>query len=411
MGSKRKTFLSEADLALCSRDVAALLRVEVHWAAEALRAAGIAKPVTLDEAKAWLESGDFPQWVLNASALQTQHQHEAKAERLTQVEVRRRQRSAFKAADRARRAQDQALCTPAAANILGLRIADVARVMRAAEVSIQITTNDARSWKVDPGSMPLWLQAVATENALQKLVAAEKLKAGDAAREQRVLAALREGKKMFGDQDLLIVEELAFRASKDLAGGARLDEFNPEELTALSVFGIAPMDHRTWSLHTGGCNGLGANCQEGEREAEIAQSMENLERQQERAQWSSDNAQAVASGRFEVGQLVSAWNGDRIGMVVKKNRVTVKVRMVGPKADGYELAERTMKPHFLKPINDDLVLTALGATVKCRSWDGRERDMVVLDVLSPLFSAEYTIQSGAKRQGWFDPTRLVAPLR
>lgn len=49
--------------------------------------------------------------------------------------------------------------------------------------------------------------------------------------------------------------------------------------------------------------GKGANCQEGQQEAKA---VANLDRQQERAQWSSDNAAQVASGRFDFGALVSA---------------------------------------------------------------------------------------------------------
>lgn len=80
--------------------------------------------------------------------------------------------------------------------------------------------------------------------------------------------------------------------------------------------------------------------------------------------------------------------------------------MVGPLSDGYRPTEKTMKPHFLEPIANEPSFPEIGDNIIVKSWDGRDRETVVLHVLKPLFLAECTILSGQRRQTWFDPTRI-----
>lgn len=408
--------------------VSMVLGISKKILVQAMTDAGVEVVPSLHQAKTWRGSTSVPDWVRAARIARDQLRYQsaqgARKKQLKPVvdaegriltkEDRDAERSRMRKAARS-------LCPSGVSGVLGLKYQAVASAMQDAGVAEPITIAAAREWAKDPSLMPQWLQPLVMETAARKILVLEQRRINaehdkveadirhqrELDRQELIEHRLSQGEKRFSRSDREYVDTLAFSAAKNLARGATLDMLSTMWLTALSINGIDPLNHQTWPVHAGDCNGQGINCTDGQREAEIAKAMDNLDRQQERAKWSSDNALQVASGRFEIGQLVSAWCGDRIGMVVKHNRVTVKVRMVGPRAEGYQPIEKTIKPHFLSPIIEAAEGPAIDEVITVCCWDGREREARVVDALKPLFLAEYKIQSGKTRQAWFDLGRII----
>lgn len=226
---------------------------------------------------------------------------------------------------------------------------------------------------------------------------------------ERVQRKLLAGKRRFHGGDLEVVEEWAFYAAKDLLySGGQVGEL---ETAALRAVGIDANDHTTWPFHYGGCDGLGSdNCEE--RVAEMAaQRFEELEAERlERRERSRRDAERIASGAFVVGQPVLAYYDGRAAVVVKVNKVTVKVRHIGWKFNGYELVERNYSPAYLHDLPARLIQTmgaiAAGQRIEFTDWGGRKRVGEVFETDGPLLQVRYQLASGQPRTAWIDILRL-----
>ncbi|MHA4848653.1 hypothetical protein L1080_003790 [Rhodococcus sp. MSC1_016] len=59
---------------------------------------------------------------------------------------------------------------------------------------------------------------------------------------------------------MITVDDIVFRASKDLGKGAAAEDLCAEELSELRVVGGNPHDDRTWWVHAEPCGGTGHCC-------------------------------------------------------------------------------------------------------------------------------------------------------
>lgn len=120
-------------------------------------------------------------------------------------------------------------------------------------------------------------------------------------------------------------------------------------------FGVNPRDHSTWKYHGWNCDGKGTDC--ASRSDEIEEESRELQRL-ERQRQSAENAAMLASGNFEVGQIVSMWG--TMGVIVKHNKVSAKVRVPGTASNKWQLNEKSIKPFFLTPFKKDFISPEVG---------------------------------------------------
>jgi hypothetical protein len=100
----------------------------------------------------------------------------------------------------------------------------------------------------------------------------------------------------------------------------------------LRAVGVDPEDHATWPIHMGGCDGEGQlHC--AERIGQV-----RAERRAAALIESVAKETALREAGFSPGQMVTVWHGQRVGVVAKVNKVSVKVRLVGGQRDQYALA-------------------------------------------------------------------------
>lgn len=110
---------------------------------------------------------------------------------------------------------------------------------------------------------------------------------------------------------------------------------------------------------------------------------------------------------LEPGQFVTTWNGARVGVVVKVNKVSVKVRQVGGRADRNAVVEKNLDPRYVQRAAASLPAPpGVGVEVVVRDHSGHIRRAEVVEVDGPLFEATYTLKSGQRRSGWFDLAAL-----
>ncbi|AWK74210.1 hypothetical protein CBI38_24305 [Rhodococcus oxybenzonivorans] len=74
----------------------------------------------------------------------------------------------------------------------------------------------------------------------------------------RVYRLLDAGKLRSPDDEMLTIDDVVVRASKDLVKGAAAEDLRAGELSALRVVGVNPHDHR--SVHAGPCDGTEDCC-------------------------------------------------------------------------------------------------------------------------------------------------------
>ncbi|MGW2081568.1 hypothetical protein ACWCOW_32380 [Streptomyces sp. NPDC001939] len=159
---------------------------------------------------------------------------------------------------------DRALCPVQVSQLLGLKVHEVARAMRAHGVTQPLQTAQARQWRQNPGSAPDWLTALLTRAA--QLQARRERGALEDEHRQLLLRDTVERRLLAGERipsgydAELIVQDIAFTASKELVrgcgpvcGGPVADVLLPVEEAALSWAGVVPDDHGTWVLHRGDC--------------------------------------------------------------------------------------------------------------------------------------------------------------
>jgi hypothetical protein len=317
---------------------------------------------------------------------------------------KRRQRKQARAQ---RREADRALVPVAVSQRLGVSVAGAARAMRAAGVTGPLTVRQAREWAAGPGSAPQWLLGLWGErmaHAAQQEYHREQQREQQAMRElaveQSALAKLEAGKRRFTDDERILVEDWAFRAAKDLVRGpgGQVDDFNYRVLRAV---GVDPGDHATWLVHAGGCDGEGAlYCAERIGQVRAGRRAEALTE-------SVARETALREAGLSPGLTVTAWHGRRVGVVVKVNKVSVKVRFVGGQRDQYALVEKNLDPRHVRPAPESLPPPLLpGGEVVIRDHGGHVRHARVTEVDGPLFEAAYSLKSGQWRSAWFDVLAL-----
>jgi hypothetical protein len=290
---------------------------------------------------------------------------------------------------------------------LDLPVGALAQAMRAAGVHEQITEAQAKGWNTDPESVPEWLAVLrgerlarAAEQEYRREQAAERRQLRELAAEQSALAKVKAGKTRFSDEEWLYVQDWAFRAVKELVRN-RGDVTGMDE-QVLRLAGIDAGDHSTWPLHAGGCDGGGSvHCTA--RVGEL-----HARRRADALIESVAKEAAVRELALSPGQFVTTWHGSRVGTVVKVNKVTVKVRMVGDRTrDGNTLVEKNLDPRYLSPAPDSLpALPKPGDEVVLRDHGGHTRQARVIESDGPLFEASYSLKSGQWRSGWFDLTAI-----
>jgi hypothetical protein len=108
-------------------------------------------------------------------------------------------------------------------------------------------------------------------------------------------------------------------------------------------------------------------------------------------------------------QFVTTWHGARVGLVIKVNKVTVKIRMIGGRDGRNTIVEKNLDPRYVEPVPDGLPSPPKpGDEVVVRDHGGHARHARVIEVDGPLFEATYCLISGQWRSGWFDLAAIVA---
>lgn len=307
-----------------------------------------------------------------------------------------------------RREEDRALVPVVVSQRLGVSVADAASAMRAAGVTGPLTVSQAREWAADPGSAPEWLSGLWGERmarAAQQEYHRERQREQQAVRElaveQSALEKVKTGKRRFSDDEWLLVEDWAFEAAKDLVRGGLGGEVGDFDRRVLRVVGVDPEDHATWPVQAGGCDGEGA--------AHCAERIEQVRagRRADALIESVARETALREAGFSPGQAVTVWHGQRVGVVVKVNKVSVKVRVVGGQRDQYALVEKNLDPRQVHPMPGALPPPLLpNEVVVIRDHGGHVRDARVTEVAGPLFEATYLLKSGGWRSAWFDVLAL-----
>ncbi|WP_326709957.1 hypothetical protein OG758_11880 [Streptomyces sp. NBC_01474] len=163
---------------------------------------------------------------------------------------------------------DRALCPVQVSHLLGLKVHEVARAMRAHGITQALQTAQARQWRQNPGSAPAWLTTLLTEVTVRaaQLQARRERGALEDEHRQLLLRDTVERRLLAGEHippgydAELIVQDIAFTASKELVrgcgpvcGGPVADVLLPVEEAALYWAGVDPDDHGTWVVHCGDC--------------------------------------------------------------------------------------------------------------------------------------------------------------
>ncbi|MER5389199.1 hypothetical protein [Saccharopolyspora sp. NPDC002686] len=164
---------------------------------------------------------------------------------------------------------DRALCPVPVSNVLQLKVHEVARAMRAAGATQQLTVGQAKTWKASPETAPEWFVALLAERTCRDAERIARAERHALEHEHRMLL-LREkverrllaGAKHFRSDDAeLVATDIAVQASKELVRncgpvcGGPVDSLLPVEAAALRWAGVDPGDHSTWVIHRGDCEG------------------------------------------------------------------------------------------------------------------------------------------------------------
>ncbi|MDV7243274.1 MULTISPECIES: recombinase family protein [Rhodococcus] len=174
------------------------------------------------------------------------------------VDTQKRQRKVVVRADRV-------LCQVRVVGWLGIRVHYIGAAMRASDIAtpLDITTAEdgvggtepARDWFAEllaEKAARTARRAAAKEAQPRTDTQAEKL------RTDRMYQLLDAGKLRSPDDEMLTVDDVVFRASKDLVKGAATEDLCAGELSELRVVGGNPHDHR-WA-YAGRCDGTGHCC-------------------------------------------------------------------------------------------------------------------------------------------------------
>lgn len=282
---------------------------------------------------------------------------------------KRRQRKRARAQ---RREADRALVPVAVSPWLGVSVADAARAMRPA------------------AQQEYHREQQREQQAMQELAV-----------EQSALAKVEAGKRRFTGDEPILVQDWAFRAAKDLVRGGPGGQVDDFDYRVLRAAGVDPGDHATWPVHASGCDGEGAlRC--AERIGQV-----RAQRRAEALTESVAGETALRDAGLSPGLTVTAWHGRRVGVVVKVNKVSVKVRFAGGQRDQYALVEKNLDPRHVRPAPESLPPPLLpGGEVVIRDHGGHVRHARVTEAGGPLFEAAFSLKSGQWRSAWFDVSAL-----
>lgn len=277
-------------------------------------------------------------------------------------------------------------------------------------------------WKQVPEVAPDWFKQLLEnrnkhlKEKAERIARQEKERAAKETREQfvspyspgfyrRAASVIRsaKGRMLYGYERQEVEEEAYWLFREFIVAGLPLPgELDEYAIVVCDYFRVDPYDHSTWAVHAGGCTGEGRDCEEGSQEAEIAEAMEKLEQRELRQQWSSENAELLKSGKFDIGQWVSIWGGRVAGIVVGHNKITAKVRLVA-RTDN-ELVVKPIRPHFMEPMEEVDIAVGDVFTIKI---GGHFREAEIIEVDGPCMKVQYSIKSGAVREKWTDVTAIV----
>jgi hypothetical protein len=322
----------------------------------------------------------------------------------TRVDERRRRKHAK--ADRQRR--DRALVPVVVASRAGISVTDLARAMCTAGVYGQLTEADAADWICDPEAAPEWFTTLlgerlarAAEAEYRRQQAEEQRQLRELAVEQSAWAKVQAGKRRFSDDEWVFVHDWAFRATTDLVGSGPQADVSDEEWRVLSATGVDADDHETWPVHAGSCDGAG------DEHCAVRIEQMRAERRADALIDSVAKKMALRDLSLSPGQFVATWHGARVGLVVKVDKVTVKVRLIGGQGDRHAVVKKNLDPRYVRIASASLSSPPKpGGMVLLRDYGGCTREAQVVAVDGPLFEATYSLKSGQWRSAWFDLTAI-----
>lgn len=325
-----------------------------------------------------------------------------------QSRARAEERRRRKQAKADRRLRDRDLVPGVVASRVGIPVADLARAMRAAGVHRQLTEAEATGWICEPETAPEWFTTLlgerlarAAEAEYRRQQVEERRQLRELAVEQSALEKVQDGKRRFTDDEWFYVQDWAFRAAKDLVRDGPDQEVDDFDRRALRTVGVDVDDHSTWPVHAGGCDG------EGEEHCAVRIEQMHAERRADALIESVAKQTALRDLHLTVGQFVMTWHGARVGQVVKVNKVTVKIRMIGGRDDRSAVVEKNLDPRYVELAADSLPAPPKpGSEVVVRDHGGHVRAARVIETDGPLFEARYSLKSGQWRSGWFDVTAI-----
>jgi hypothetical protein len=322
----------------------------------------------------------------------------------SQARVEERRRRKHAKADRRRR--DRALVPVCVAQRVGIPVADLARAIRASGVHRQLTEAEAKDWIIcDLETAPEWFTTLlgerlarAAEAEYRREQAEEQRQLRELAVEQSAWAKIQAGKRRFSDDEWAFVHDWAFRAAKDLVRSGPEADVTDEERRVLLAVGVDVDDHSTWPVHAGGCDGEGAE------HCAVRMEQMSAERRVDALIDSIAKKTALRDLALSRGQFVTTWHGARVGRVVKVNKVTVKVRLVGGQGDRHAVVEKNLDPRYVRRIAPESLPSPPepGGMVPLREHCGHTREAQVVAVDGPLFEVTYSLKSGQWRSAWFD---------
>jgi hypothetical protein len=160
---------------------------------------------------------------------------------------------------------DRVLCQVRVVGWLGIRGHDIAAAMRAGDIATPLDIKTAKGWVGGTEPARDWFAELLAEKAARTARRAAAKKAqpltdaqAEELRTDRVYQLLDAGKLRLNDEEMVPVDDIVFRASKDLGKGAAAEELCAGELSELRVVGVNPHDDR-W-VDAGPCDGTGGSC-------------------------------------------------------------------------------------------------------------------------------------------------------
>jgi hypothetical protein len=278
-----------------------------------------------------------------------------------------------------------------------------------------ITLKMAKGWKKDPVRSPFFYQKIAEDREVAKFQREmrqyEKEQAEENHRKVLQKAIVEKWKKgrlknLTPDEREIMDDEL-FSLSKWLIGStpAEAVEAGFEEFDqAVFAWGNVNLaDHRTWLIHSGGCD------QDGKEDSCMQRiEFEQASRREENHLRAGLSEISVMTSGLEKGDVVLCWYDSKLGLITKINKVSLTVKLVGSVTSGGTLVKKTLHPDYLKKITlKDYHNFQVDEQLRVKCNDGRVRDCKVTSVEDHFALVEYKLVSRDEtRYCWIDPLRI-----